>query len=308
MLNTEEQNVHERAVQFAKQLTSAEAPLLAALTEASKLKLHKKFERTGLFYYARDILKLDEPTARRFITVAKKCADFPQVLQAIEANKFPVSKAARFVSVITEKNVDNYIEYAANHSYKDIDKKVADEHPEKKRKSNHKPIGNGRTRASYDFKQEMTDDLTKLAKRLNLDPAELLEKAYYEYAERHDPIRKAERAKSRKQPEPANQEPKKLCVSSISITKRKPIPAATKHAVTRRDQGQCTHIHENGERCDQTKWIDIHHIVHVADGGTNELDNLTTLCTFHHELRHQLEFDIGRPRKFQYWKSAAAVR
>ena len=253
MLNTEEQNVHERAVQFATQLTSAEAPLLAALTDAYKLKLHKKFERNGLFRYAHDILKLDEPTARRFITVAKKCADFPQVLRAIEANKFPVSKAARFISVLTEANANDYIQFAAAHSYQAIDKKVADEHPERKRKSNHKPIGNGRTRASYDFKQEMTDDLTKLAKRLNLDPAELLEKAYYEYANRHDPIRKAERAQTRKQSQPTNQEPKELCVSRISITNRKPIPAATKHAVTRRDQGQCTHMHENGERCDQTK-------------------------------------------------------
>jgi predicted restriction endonuclease len=34
----------------------------------------------------------------------------------------------------------------------------------------------------------------------------------------------------------------------------------------------------------------VHHIRALSQGGTDDLDNLTHLCRFHHELAHQLSF------------------
>ena len=304
MLNTEEQEIHERVVKFSKQLQTADAPLLRALMDAYKSKLFLKFNRTGLFRYAVDILKHDEAIARLYITVAKKCADFPQVLSAIEAGKFPVAKALRFVSVLKPTNVEKFIEYAATLNYEDLNHKVAAENPQKKKRSIHKPIGKDRVRASYDFDREFAKDLKAEAKRLNLDPAEVLKRAFYEMRERTDPVRKAERAKARKQRQPKTEQPsKELCVNKISIAKRKPIPAATAHAIKLRDGHQCTEIHKDGTRCENTKWLHIHHIKRVADGGTNELSNLTTLCSVHHELHHQLEFELGQTKRpIRFWQ------
>ena len=302
MLNTEEQEIHERAVRFSKQLQTADAPLLRALRDAYQTKLFLRFNRTGLFRYAVDILKHDEAVARLYITVAKKCAEFPQVLAAIEAGKFSVAKALRFVSVLKSANVEKFIEYAATLNYEDLNHKVAAENPQKKKRSIHKPVGKDRVRASYDFDREFATDLKAEAKRLNLDPAEILKRAFYEMRERTDPMRKAERAKARKQRKP-EQPPKELCVNKIPITKRKPIPAAIEHAIKLRDGNQCTEVHENGSRCENTRWLHIHHIKRVADGGTNELDNLTTLCSVHHELHHQMEFELGsKKRPSQFWR------
>jgi hypothetical protein len=39
-------------------------------------------------------------------------------------------------------------------------------------------------------------------------------------------------------------------------------------------------------RCDRTRWVHIHHMVHWADGGPTDADNLITLCGFHHRLLH----------------------
>ena len=44
--------------------------------------------------------------------------------------------------------------------------------------------------------------------------------------------------------------------------------------------------------CNQHRWTDAHHIHHWADGGETSLDNLVTLCRYHHRALHRDEFRI----------------
>jgi hypothetical protein len=61
------------------------------------------------------------------------------------------------------------------------------------------------------------------------------------------------------------------------------IPAAPRRAIIARDR-HCTWKWG----CDRSpRWCDIHHILHWADGGETEPDNLTLLCRYHHTLTHQ---------------------
>ncbi|MBI2605974.1 MAG: HNH endonuclease [Deltaproteobacteria bacterium] len=39
-------------------------------------------------------------------------------------------------------------------------------------------------------------------------------------------------------------------------------------------------------RCEQKRWLQVHHIKPVSLGGGNTLENLTTLCSGHHRMRH----------------------
>ena len=71
-----------------------------------------------------------------------------------------------------------------------------------------------------------------------------------------------------------------------------PLTAAEKHAVHARDGGRCAHIGESGKRCNADRWVDVHHVRPVSRGGGNELGNLTTLCSYHHDLVHQTSFPI----------------
>jgi len=59
------------------------------------------------------------------------------------------------------------------------------------------------------------------------------------------------------------------------------------HAVDLRDERMCTH-RVRRKRCCSKHWIRYHHIIRVADGGSNHPDNIATLCNFHHDLVHQL--------------------
>lgn len=74
--------------------------------------------------------------------------------------------------------------------------------------------------------------------------------------------------------------------SKVTVNKREPIPAAVLHQVNLRDQRRCTHIKRDGTRCNQARWIEIHHITPVSQGGLNTLSNLATLCSTHHKFAH----------------------
>ena len=39
--------------------------------------------------------------------------------------------------------------------------------------------------------------------------------------------------------------------------------------------------------CERKRWLHAHHLVHWADGGATNLDNLVLLCHFHHRLIHE---------------------
>lgn len=54
--------------------------------------------------------------------------------------------------------------------------------------------------------------------------------------------------------------------------------------------------------CDRTRWVQIHHLVHWADGGPTDVDNLITLCGFHHRLVHLSGWRIsGNPETEITW-------
>ena len=66
------------------------------------------------------------------------------------------------------------------------------------------------------------------------------------------------------------------------------VPRHIAHALTIRDGG-CRF-----PGCGRRRWTDAHHIRHWADGGETSLDNLITLCRYHHRSLHREEYRIER--------------
>jgi 5-methylcytosine-specific restriction endonuclease McrA len=84
--------------------------------------------------------------------------------------------------------------------------------------------------------------------------------------------------------------------SAVAKQTRSPIPAAIRHQVMLRDRGECQGKTPRGTRCGCKQWTDIHHILPVALGGANHVENLLTLCRSHHRLVHeQSTFQIAIP-------------
>lgn len=54
--------------------------------------------------------------------------------------------------------------------------------------------------------------------------------------------------------------------------------------------------------CQRTRWLHAHHLVHWANGGPTNLDNLVLLCGFHHRLIHRQGWEIvGNPGSDLTW-------
>ena len=73
----------------------------------------------------------------------------------------------------------------------------------------------------------------------------------------------------------------------LSVGRRtRTVPVGIRRALKARDR-TCRY-----PGCTHGRWLYAHHIVHWADGGETSLENLVLLCTHHHKLLHDGEFQI----------------
>jgi hypothetical protein len=70
---------------------------------------------------------------------------------------------------------------------------------------------------------------------------------------------------------------------------RQEISPATRRKVLHRDKGRC-----QVPGCRAHANLDVHHLLHRAQGGTNDLWNLITLCEAHHLCHHEGTLRIER--------------
>jgi hypothetical protein len=305
-----EQNIwHLKAVKICKQQRRLEWQLIEVLQKIDRQKIYLKLGVTSLFKYATRILDLSEATAYGYITVARKAAEVPALRDALANRSLSVAKASRASSIMTTENAAELIESARTMSKREIDFEVAKLSPRPRRPDLAKPITEDlieiRTTVSKETYEILKRAEAIVAQKSGKNPnlAEVLSTLGRDYVERHDPLKKARRSLEKNVSKP------KLCPDRVAKSvqprdkrapqptltvrsQRKPLTAAQKHQVFARDGGRSTHIGPNGKRCENDRWLHIHHIKPVSAGGNNESANLTTLCSTHHDLVHQLALPI----------------
>lgn len=287
-----QQQMHERALSLVKRYSKIEAELIQALQDIDACELYKKLDCPSLFVYATQKLGLSEAVAYAFISVARKAREIPSLQSAIQKQQLSVSKATRIVSSLQSENADELIEFAKTHTSKQIDFKIAEKNPERAYFDKITPVSKTHVELRGLLTVETLEKL-KRAESLNAQSGspgklnDVLSAVLDVYLFHKDPVKKAERSTA-KAPKTKSNSVKQ----SSTSTKRRPLTAAQRHAVFKRDQGRCTHVDLSGKRCNQDRWTENHHIIPVRLGGTNEPENLTTLCSFHHDLVHQLRLEI----------------
>ena len=277
-LNPRQEAIHERAKRIAADYLKKEFDLIEILDQVESTQLFKKLNCSSLFHYATELLSLSESVAYSLITIMRKSREVPEI------KCIAISKASRIVSVIDSQNAAEWIEFASSHSKRDIEREIARRFPEKVQYEKLKPISAEMSELKLPVN---TDFLTKLNRVLDMEAqrnsrsgsrVQALEAALDNYLFHRDPVQKANRAQTRKRRE---QRPTQLRPGRVPVT------ASQKHLVFQRDQGQCCHRDSNGKICGRSRWIEIHHIRPVELGGLNDIDNLITLCSLHHDLVHQ---------------------
>jgi len=88
------------------------------------------------------------------------------------------------------------------------------------------------------------------------------------------------------------------CGDALGIGREsKVVPRRIRRLLARRDKGMCRF-----PGCDATRRLHAHHVIHWLDGGPTELDNLVSLCHFHHHSVHEGGWNIKsvRPGEFRF--------
>ncbi len=82
--------------------------------------------------------------------------------------------------------------------------------------------------------------------------------------------------------------------AAVGVGRRtRSIPPSVRRALVARD-GRCQF-----PGCERHRFVDAHHIVHWAQGGSTELDNLVLLCRHHHRLVHEGGYSLSRDSEGQ---------
>ncbi|MFN7905437.1 MAG: HNH endonuclease, partial [Pseudobdellovibrionaceae bacterium] len=71
-----------------------------------------------------------------------------------------------------------------------------------------------------------------------------------------------------------------------SVGAARNLKITVKRAVHHKNESQCSHIDELGQRCQQRRHLHIHHIQPLSQGGANHINNLIILCSGHHQAHH----------------------
>jgi hypothetical protein len=224
--------------------------------------------------------------------------------------------------VLTQKNQSEWLAAAASLSKRALEKEIAKTFPEMQVQESAKYVSEKRIELKLGISEELHEKLQRVqelvssqsGKAVKMEDA--LQAALEFYIEKMDPQKKAERAQMKlaqpssqlssqspsqspsqplSQPVPGQVDEKVLRDGRLASgrlhqsdikSKSRYIPAILKHAVRLRDRGQCALKDINGKRCTEKRWLEIHHIRPVVEGGANELNNLALVCRAHHQFLH----------------------
>ncbi len=306
-MNQALQSLHQKALLAAKYFHQSESSLIDILQELDDKKLFIHMGFASLFDYAIKALKLSESNASNFITVARKSKSVPELKAAIKSQAITVSKARKITPVLTPNNSAHWLELAKTLPKEKLEKEVAKVRPQTLTPERAKYVSETRLELKMGVSENLmaklkrAQDLISQSTRKAASFEEVLEVALTQYLERNDPVEKARRNYL---PQTNNTLPTlaehqtlllkeehvpghtKIPVQASSFKKRTPLVAATRHQVQLRDKGQCVYVNSQGERCDNRRWVEIHHKLPVAKGGGNHPENLMTPCHSHHRRVH----------------------
>jgi len=125
--------------------------------------------------------------------------------------------------------------------------------------------------------------------------ASIIEKALEMYQSKIDPVGRVERKEPSKFR--GDQVQGEITCAQAQDQSTKPratvtrhIPAAVRHQVYRRDQGQCTFMSVGGMRCCERGRLEFDHIQPFAMGGKHTVENLRLRCRGHNQLAARVAY------------------
>jgi hypothetical protein len=294
-----------QAKTLAKEYLRTEGELLLVLMDMKRKRVFAELNYSGIFDYCERALKLSRAQAFYFKTVADKSEEVPEIKSAVIQGELTLSQARRIAPVVTKENHEQWIEKAKALPQKELEREVTAVNPKAHVQEKIRPVAKELSELKVPVDRETEENLEMLREILSqkcgkaATLAEVIAWAAETTREKFDPVRKAQRSRRISSGNAGNSKPQRqtdqpkghsvLLEHQTVQAGRQPIPASVKHPVALRDGMQCAHVSSDGRRCEQKRWLQLHHQVAVKNGGLNTIQNLQTLCQMHHRFVHSRE-------------------
>jgi hypothetical protein len=249
---------------------------------------------TSLYDFATQKLGLTEDVAYMMIAVGRKALEIPALQHALEKEGLHLSKAKRIVPLLTEENASHWIARAKSLSKSELEKEIAQASPAHAVNERASWVAPDRLHLQCGVSELMMEKIRRVQDLESQRTSSVctieqaLQAAVESYLEKHDPLRKAERFERRERVRKVG--PGRKLRKQQARLGRLPLNARLRHSLVRRDEGRCVELLPSGARCTNRRWLEVHHTQSIADGGTNTLSNLKTLCYAHHRMKHSPSF------------------
>jgi len=314
----------KKALEISQKYNSYGNALLEIIIQIDQQKAFYEFGFNSLFSYVRERLKLSPAITYSFINVARKSIEVPKLKREVLAGNISISKAQKMTSVLNKNNQDHWLNLAKKETHRKLEREVALASPKFAIKEKAQYIASTtelkekvkvltkipRIQLQMGVSEKLmlklrrAQDLQSQKNKKNINLEETLDTLLDSYLNKYDPVKKAQRqkAKGKLQVQPVfdkklstNSSQRRVAktarplVSSKQSSERKPLPAKVVHQVQLRDQGQCRYTNEKGLRCSSQRFLEIHHIKPISQGGSDDFANLMLLCSGHHKALHRYQ-------------------
>jgi hypothetical protein len=330
---------------------NATAQLIALLAEMDARQLYLGQGYSSLFVYCTQCLRLSEHAAYGRIEAARAARRFPLVLESLADGSITLTTVCLLASHLTSDNHRHLLDTARHKSKREVEQQIAALRPapdvpsmvRKLPQPTLSPMtespGNGR--ASTDLVRAPT---SQAGTRSRVTPPVIrpLTPARYRVQltidrDTRDKLRRVQDLLRHVVPDgdPAVIFDRALTLLLHDLERKKHaqverprggamlnhgsrhVPATVRREVWARDGGQCAFIGSDG-RCGERGFLEFHHVVPFAEGGSTTVDNLQLRCRAHnaYEGRQHFGFPLLRERSFgdelgpdrvHHWHNIGAV-
>ena len=274
------------------------ADVVLHLSEVDSRGIFRDAGYSSLFVYCRESLGCSEGSAFRRVRAARCLRQSPELYELIRTGKITLSAISEVSPVLTSENKAEVISAATGASKREAEQIAvrfgAAKAPKRETIRVQKVAVNAepdlfsgiapirpespKVERRVDFAFAVTAEVAELYEQAKamIGPckaAEVFEKAIREYISRRTAKPKARARKIESHSNSPEVRP-----GSHSV------PPSVRHEVFERDGRRCAYVSPDGVRCCSRDSLQIDHVVPVARGGTNEVENLRVLCCSHNQL------------------------
>lgn len=322
----------DATTRVAQQERRVTTELIALLAELDARKLYLGQGCSSLFTYCTHVLHLSEAAAYGRITAARMARRFPRLLGMIEKGDLTLTSVGLLAPHLTDENQESLLEAARHLSKRDVERLIAALYPQPDIPPSIRALPVQPPAALLDAPlahptHSSLSSATPAGLLVRNAPphhsivAPLAPRRYLlRITIGEETQRKLERARALLRHQVPDGDPAAiidraltLLVTEVERTKfaatkgggrnrqaattapgSRRIPSAIRRAVWLRDAGRCAFIAPAG-RCAETAFIEFHHVMPFATGGTNTVENLELRCRAHNQYEAE-RAGLGRWR------------